>query len=278
MIHSKPYVLLGPTYSGKTSLLIQLTCALSKLEKELKTPVLTANFPGGPYRSAKDSCESAKPSRTIQTDYVTLYRNIGDISWLAPSGNPEVGIAKSDFIEALEMGPSVLGFVFDLAIGYLLSDVKDPVSATIRINTYFYRMLLDVIREEEARLIPFLKHPVKKFFFNKIDVILRNNMTPSDALNIVRKISKEIESISKEMIGFNIFEGIQFKTENITYALKSSNPNPKLVKFRINALRNLITPISDRLSERARAFLNNFLKQINSTGMVQTNEHYIPTI
>jgi len=273
LIHSKPYVLLGPTYSGKTSLLIQLTCALSKLEKELRTPVLTANFPGGPYRSAKDSCLTAKPSRTIQTDYVTLYRNVGDISWLAPSGLPEEGVARSDFIDALEMGPSVLGFVFDLGIGFI-ADSTDPINATIKINTHFYEMLLRVIKEEEARLIPFLKHPRKMFFFNKIDIPLANNLSPSDALNIARKISTDVEAVSKKLIGFNILEGIQFKMDYITYALKNGEVDQSLVKYRINAFKNLIEPVVNRLSETARQFLVSFLKSLSASEMVLEDEYY----
>lgn len=267
MIHSKPYVLLGPTYSGKTSLLIQLTCILSELERNLGTPVLTANFPGGPYRSAKDACIFARPTRTIQKDYVTLYRSVGDISWLAPSGLPEEGVARSDFIDALEMGPSVLGFVFDLGIGF---DVKadDPVSATIKINVHFYKMLLNVIKEEGARLIPFLRHPKKVYFFNKIDILLKNNLDVGEALKIARRIGDEVGSVSKQLIGFDILEGIEFRREYITYALKTKEIDPLLMEFRFNAFKNLIEPITERLSDTAKAFLMDFLNKISRGTMV----------
>ncbi|MHA1616280.1 MAG: hypothetical protein ACTSX9_03120 [Candidatus Njordarchaeales archaeon] len=93
MLWSNPYVLLGPTYSGKTSLLIQLACILAELEKVSRwRNILRANFPNGEFRSAVDACKYAEPTETFHLDYLTLSRYVGSVSWIAPSGDP-----KEDF-------------------------------------------------------------------------------------------------------------------------------------------------------------------------------------
>ncbi|MHA1590490.1 MAG: hypothetical protein ACTSVA_07795 [Candidatus Njordarchaeales archaeon] len=266
VIHSKPYVLLGPTFSGKTSLLILLTCIFAKLEERKKTPVLVASFPRGLYRSARDACLYAEPTRTIHGDYVHLHPNIGEVTWLAPSGHPETGVAREDFVRALEENPGVLGFVFDLGIGFELRErdpaIHEPVEVVVRFNVHFYKKLLRIISEEGIRLFPALKHAKKVFFLNKIDVLIHNNFNVNDALSIFKDILKKLRSASKELLNFDIFEGVKYGRESITYALKTDRLDDNLIEFRQNALRNLINPVRSRLSSEAEAFLVGYIKSL----------------
>ena len=266
MIYSKPYVILGPVYSGKTSLLIQLTCILTRIERKLQQPILHASFPSGMYKSAQAACRFAEPLSTMNLDYVTITREWGGISWLAPSGLPEEGSSKEDFIYSIEIGPSVLGLVFDMGIGFEIQ-TRNPIDATIKMNTRFYEMLFNTISGEEARLIPFLRHPTKIFICNKIDILLKNNLNIREALNIASHIRDNIASLSENLLGFDLTRDVKLERGNLTFALKTGEIKQNLIEFRYNAFNILIEPIFDRFTSKAKEILQEELSRIRTETM-----------
>jgi len=265
MLWSNPYVLLGPTYSGKTSLLIQLACILAKLEKVSRwRNILRANFPNGEFRSAVDACKYAEPTETFHLDYLTLSRYVGSVSWIAPSGDPKEDFSLKDFQYALGMQPSVIGFVIDIGTSFELGE-QDLVSGIIKINKHFYRDLFNKINESGVEYIQALKVSKKVIFFNKVDYPLSAGYSIQEIIRITKRLLNDIGSLADEELGFNPLKNASIKSNNLTYAKKVDYLDPKLKPYRINALRLLIEPVNERLTSEGRRLLQSILKSSGET-------------
>ncbi len=179
-------VLIGPTYAGKTSLLIKFSCYLAKIEEILKkegirSAIWRAYFPNATFIMAKDVCLKAEPFETYRNDYLILNPYLGEVRWVTTSGYPDAGIMREDFYSALESNPARIIFVYDINLG-----PEGNLKAT--------KVLLELLKAKrnEPLFTRILSGVPISVNLNKVDIAIEKGFDYERLKNLANEISDTI--------------------------------------------------------------------------------------